>query len=144
MADELKQRSSGQSRVEVYWDKRRICADCGRPFLFFAEEQKYWYETLGFSIHTDCGRCVPCRRTRHRREALCAQYAELSHIAQPTDAQLRALLDTGIELLRFGLLGPRATQRLRAALNKLWPRGSDAPERAAYQLALAAAAPPGA
>src|SRR5687768_13036282 len=34
--------------VTHYFDSRRVCRTCSRPFLFFAEEQKYWYETLGF------------------------------------------------------------------------------------------------
>src|SRR5262245_55821329 len=26
--------------VAYYWDFRRVCVDCARPFIFFAEEQK--------------------------------------------------------------------------------------------------------
>jgi hypothetical protein len=44
--------------VLYYFDLKRTCADCARPFLFFAEEQKYWYETLGFDLSADCVRCV--------------------------------------------------------------------------------------
>lgn len=32
--------------VTHYFDAKRRCADCGRAFLFFAAEQKYWYEEL--------------------------------------------------------------------------------------------------
>jgi hypothetical protein len=28
--------------VTHYFDARRVCRVCGRPFLFFAEEQLYW------------------------------------------------------------------------------------------------------
>src|SRR5262245_57928602 len=32
--------------VTHYFDATRTCRKCGRPFLFFAEEQQYWYEVL--------------------------------------------------------------------------------------------------
>lgn len=40
-----------------YSDIQRLCRDCGRPFIFFAEEQIYWYETLGFSVGAVCVMC---------------------------------------------------------------------------------------
>src|SRR5262245_27545254 len=33
--------------VTHYFDLKRVCQDCRRPFLFFAAEQKHWYEELG-------------------------------------------------------------------------------------------------
>ena len=53
------------SQPGAYFDDRRTCEQCGRKFLFFAEEQKHWYETLGFPIDTRCKRCPPCRKA-HR------------------------------------------------------------------------------
>ena len=37
-----------------YFDAKRVCRKCERPFLFFAEEQKYWYEDLRFPLEADC------------------------------------------------------------------------------------------
>ena len=53
--------------VTHYFDSKRTCRDCQRPFLFFAEEQKYWYEELGFRLDADCIRCVECRK-KHRKD----------------------------------------------------------------------------
>ncbi len=50
--------------VTHYYDLDKTCEDCGRPFVFFAEEQKHWYEVLGFDLAADCVRCHPCRRAR--------------------------------------------------------------------------------
>ncbi|QDT02186.1 hypothetical protein K227x_05570 [Rubripirellula lacrimiformis] len=47
--------------VTHYFDLKRRCRDCDRPFLFFAEEQRYWYETLQFYLGVDCVRCIDCR-----------------------------------------------------------------------------------
>ena len=50
--------------IPFYFDQKRICCDCGRQFIWFAEEQKYWLEELKFYIGTDCIRCVHCRQRR--------------------------------------------------------------------------------
>ncbi len=146
-ADQSRQAGNTYAVVGVYFDERRVCVSCGRPFLFSADEQKHWCETLGFTLNSDCIHCWPCRfrqqRRRARRMSATERYAALAQIARPTREQLLELLKAGIELLEMGEMGRRATQRLRAVLNKLWPRGSDAPERAVYEQALAAAAPPG-
>lgn len=48
--------------VTFYYDEKRICLDCHRPFIFFAQEQKHWYETLNFSVDAWCVRCINCRK----------------------------------------------------------------------------------
>lgn len=55
--------------IPVYFDQKRMCLDCGRPFIWFAEEQKFWYEELGFYVPTDCTHCVHCRQRRKGRPA---------------------------------------------------------------------------
>ena len=37
----------------VYVDIEKQCERCKRPFLFFALEQKYWFETLGCPSSND-------------------------------------------------------------------------------------------
>jgi hypothetical protein len=44
------------------------CRDCRRHFVFAAEEQKHWYETLRFMTDSTAVRCPGCRRTRRRIE----------------------------------------------------------------------------
>ena len=45
-ADVRKQNFSTMSHLHWYVDTLRGCRTCERPFLFFASEQQYWYETL--------------------------------------------------------------------------------------------------
>lgn len=70
------------------------------------------------------------------------RYAALAQVARPTREQLLELLKAGIELLEMGEMGRYATQRLRAALNKLWPRDSDAPKKSDWLRRIEEAAPP--
>jgi hypothetical protein len=46
-----------------YVDVLRTCRDCGRPFIFYAVEQRRWYEVLGFKLNANCVRCPECRKT---------------------------------------------------------------------------------
>ena len=50
---------------KYYVDVLNECLTCGAPFVFFAQEQKHWYETLGFVLDADCVRCVECRSRGH-------------------------------------------------------------------------------
>ena len=63
--------------VTHYFDVKRICRDCDRPFIFFAQEQRYWYEELGLKLHADCVRCVPCRRQQRELSRCRKRYEEL-------------------------------------------------------------------
>ena len=53
--------------THYYFDQERVCLDCKHPFIWFAEEQKHWFEDLGFYLLTDCVRCVHCRQRRKGR-----------------------------------------------------------------------------
>jgi hypothetical protein len=75
-----------QSRATVpvrhYYDVRRQCRDCGRPFIFFAREQKHWYEELGFPLESDCVRCAFCHRRQHGIAAIRERYEDLFHVPE--------------------------------------------------------------
>ncbi|WP_366929827.1 zinc-ribbon domain containing protein [uncultured Thiodictyon sp.] len=47
---DLSRQTPATVQVTHYFDVRRQCRDCDKPFIFFAEEQKYWYEILGFGL----------------------------------------------------------------------------------------------
>ena len=49
-------------QVTHYLDAERICRRCNQPFIFFAEEQKFWYEELKFPLEADARECFKCRR----------------------------------------------------------------------------------
>lgn len=59
-----------------YVDMLAVCRTCARPFLFFAREQKYWYEDLHFYIDTDCVHCSACRAASHEHRDRLRRYAE--------------------------------------------------------------------
>ena len=69
--------------VTHYYDVKRVCRDCHRPFLFFAEEQRFWYEELGMKLEVDCVYCYDCRKLKraHKRAQKQQQsrYIELCH-----------------------------------------------------------------
>jgi Probable zinc-ribbon domain len=70
--------------VTHYLDAKRQCRECGRQFLFFALEQKYWYEELGFGLNSDCVRCITCRKQQQGLALAQVRYEELFHVADRT------------------------------------------------------------
>jgi hypothetical protein len=112
--------------VTHYFDSKRTCNGCRRPFLFFAEEQRHWYEELGFSIEVDCVRCVPCRKKdqgiAHQRR----RYEELFHVAKPTDEELLEMAECCLGLIEASLFSPRQHERVRALLRRVSDRPSHA------------------
>jgi len=67
-----------------YFDVDRACKDCGKRFIFFAEEQKHWYETLQFYGGVNCLHCVVCRKKRQHINHARQQYqalTELTHLS---------------------------------------------------------------
>ncbi|TAN42146.1 MAG: hypothetical protein EPN25_03765 [Nitrospirae bacterium] len=63
--------------VTHYYDVERKCRDCGQMFIFFAVEQKHWYETLRFPLEADCVRCPLCRKKEHFLARRRAEYERL-------------------------------------------------------------------
>ena len=105
--------------VTWYYDLPRKCRSCSRPFLFFAEEQKYWYETLGLLLEADAVRCVPCRKNERDLAKICARYGEL--ITAP-DRSWQADLDAAecsLTLMENGIFNRRQTERVRALLKSV-------------------------
>ncbi len=102
--------------VTHYFDVKRKCRDCGKPFIFFAEEQQYWYEELDFGLESDCVRCVPCRKRQqgigYKRE----RYEELFHIADRTIDQNLEMADCCLALVEEAVFYRRQLQRARMLL----------------------------
>ena len=42
----------------AYFSLTERCQNCGNDFLFSADEQQYWYETLGFHVDSYPKHCV--------------------------------------------------------------------------------------
>lgn len=85
---------SRQTRATVpvthYFDLDRQCRDCNRSFIFFAQEQKHWYEQLGFGLDSDCVRCVDCRKQQQGIARYREIYESLFHVVnKQTDRSWR-------------------------------------------------------
>ncbi len=63
-----------------YLDCSCNCTSCKRPFIFFAAEQKYWFETLGFHADARAVRCAECRKIVKASQEVQSRYVELSHL----------------------------------------------------------------
>ena len=118
---------SRQSRATVpithYYDVKRVCRECGRPFIFFAEEQKFWYEELGLPLEADCVRCVPCRRAQRGIAMKRERYEELFHDPDRTADQNLEMAECCLSLIEAGVFTPRQTQRVRELLKRLDKQG---------------------
>jgi Probable zinc-ribbon domain len=105
--------------VTHYFDAKRQCADCGRPFIFFAAEQKYWYEDLGFPLESDCVRCVVCRKKQQGLELNRERYEELFHVQERTSEQDLEMAECALSLVEASIFGKRQLERVRSTLKKI-------------------------
>lgn len=105
--------------VTHYFDVKRQCRDCGRPFLFFAEEQRHWYEKLGFSINADCVRCPICRKKTQGIARLRERYVELLRVPKRNIEQTLELADCCLSLINKGAFTAKQFQYVRRTLNQV-------------------------
>lgn len=107
--------------VTHYFDVKRECHDCGKPFIFFAEEQKHWYEELGFGLDSDCVRCVPCRKPQQGIARTRERYEELFHVPIRTTEENLEMADCCLSLMEVSVFHRRQAQRVRMLLNSVSP-----------------------
>lgn len=107
--------------VTHYFDSRRRCVDCRRSFLFFAAEQKYWYEVLGFRLESDAVRCMPCRKKQRALEAQRQRYEALFSLAVRTPDQDIEFVECALDLVSAGVFGRGPLERVRALLKRAEP-----------------------
>ncbi len=105
--------------VTHYFDTKRTCRDCRRPFLFFAEEQRYWYEELGFPLDAGCDRCVPCRKRQQGIALTRQRYEELFHVAKPSAEELLEMAECCASIIEAKLFSPRQCEHVRALLHRV-------------------------
>jgi hypothetical protein len=70
----------------AYIAENRDCVQCGLPFVFTGEEQKYWYETLQFPFHSHAIRCMSCRRQRRSERAVRMRFQMAAPLETSSDA----------------------------------------------------------
>jgi hypothetical protein len=105
--------------VTHYFDAKRVCRKCGRPFLFFAEEQKHWYEELMFPLEADCLDCVPCRKDEQRLRAIRQKYDALLEKTARTEADTLELVESGLFLVKSVVFSAKLLPKLRGLLKPL-------------------------
>ncbi|MGE8492563.1 MULTISPECIES: zinc-ribbon domain containing protein [Comamonas] len=106
MADTSKQNFSIFPR-ECYVDMRKTCRSCKRPFIFFAAEQRHWFEVLQFYVDADCVHCPECRVQRMAAKRAFQRYSALTLLAKPTPDELQQLVDASLTLHAQGTLKSR-------------------------------------
>lgn len=99
-----------------YVDKLRTCRSCRRWFIFYALEQRHWYETLGFWIDAECVHCHACRSKDQRLRRAQMRYAERIVISTAlTDREFLTLLKDALFLAESGIL--KGDTKLRSLYN---------------------------
>jgi hypothetical protein len=88
----------------IYVDIEDQCEACKRPFIFFAEEQKYWFEELGFWIDAHCNRCIDCRKKDQELRYLQVTYQELVEKPDRSPKETRKLRNIALELYQLGFI----------------------------------------
>ena len=101
-----------------YYDIDRRCHDCGRRFIFFAEQQKYWYETLKLYGGVNCLHCVECRKKRRHLARAKRTYEALIHASELSSDGLQKLISSGLELIEAGLAGKRCYEQMQCLRRK--------------------------
>lgn len=137
VAADVSRQARATIHVTHYFDARRACRKCGRPFLFFAEEQKHWYEDLVFPLEADCLDCPPCRKEEHRLRAARQKYDALSETTARTPIQALELVECGLLLVESGVFSTKLVPRLRGLLKPL-VLDAEAPDHARARALMAA------
>lgn len=90
--------------IKIYVDIEKICRDCGRWFLFFAQEQKYWFESLKFYVDADCVKCIECRRKEQNVNNMMQDYEKLIKTESRTSEETSKLKYIALELFQLGYI----------------------------------------
>lgn len=88
----------------LYVDIVERCEVCHRFFIFFAQEQQYWFETLGFWIDAHCTRCYDCRKKDREIRSMQHKYQLLVEKSDRSEAQSRELKQIALELYQLGYI----------------------------------------
>ena len=113
------QRGNSYSQITHYFDERRTCRECSRPFLFFADEQKFWYEALKFPFDADCVLCSDCRRADHHLRHARARYEVLNAKNDRTLEEQLELLQALLTLIESREFARSQIPHVRQLLNEI-------------------------
>jgi hypothetical protein len=84
-----------------YVDQHKVCIQCGQDFVFSADEQKFWFETLGFYGTSVAIRCQDCRRKKRSENSLNQQIAIAKKGLKKNSKDPALLLDLAEAIVLF-------------------------------------------
>ena len=99
----------------AYFDNAHHCVECGMSFIFSKEEQRYWYEELGFWVQSKPNQCRKCRAGKRKRAQANRDLQKALADLEPGDAfQLAAIAKLYLSLGHQ----EKASEFLRRAKNR--------------------------
>ncbi len=119
IAADLSRQSEALFPVTHYYDEKRICRNCNRPFIFFAREQKYWYEDLGFVLDADCVRCTDCRKKEQWLIRQKQIYDSLFHNADRTEDETLEMAGCCLTLIEEGIFTMKQEKQVKTLINSI-------------------------
>lgn len=105
--------------VTHYFDAKRVCRNCGTYFIFFAEEQKYWYEELKFPLEANMVDCIDCRKQEQRLQQARSSYEALLSKEHRSEAEIAQLVECGLQLVEAGIYSTKTLSKLRSFVKAL-------------------------
>jgi hypothetical protein len=100
----------------LYVDMLKQCRTCQAPFLFYANEQRFWFEVLHLPGDADCVDCAPCRKQKHRVKACQFRYAAAVNAPSLDAKAMKTFVDDTLFLFEHGLV--RNLARVGAIKNR--------------------------
>jgi len=115
---DVTQQAPATLHVTHYYDIEKICRDCSLLFIFFAEEQKYWFEDLGFPLEADCVRCTSCRKKVQEVQSVKSRYEQINSLDSKSLEEEAEEADCRLFLVEEGVFNPRQLEKVRGFLNR--------------------------
>ncbi|WP_262501242.1 zinc-ribbon domain containing protein [Pseudoalteromonas sp. FUC4] len=97
LADIKKQNYASFPRT-LYVDIEEQCETCPKAFIFFAQEQQYWFEVLGFWVDSHSTRCFRYILTLRKR------YDMLTSLANKTSDEKTQRIELANTLYCLGII----------------------------------------
>ncbi|HOX05701.1 MAG TPA: zinc-ribbon domain containing protein [Planctomycetota bacterium] len=119
VAADVSRQTPATVAITHYYDIDKVCRDCRRRFIFFAQEQKHWYEDLGFPLEADAVRCPPCRKRMQDIGRARKRYEQLSHVASRSFEETLEMAGSCLMLIEAAVFHQRQTEHVRTLLKRV-------------------------